>query len=136
MSKSTFRMLQLAPLASALFLTQLPTASAATMDEVLEGMEKQSPVDIRPDNTYFATLPPLQFNLSPDTDLRVENTGSPDHESAIKALEAEMAAPDFYAERQAAEARLSQHQSLMWEVAELMQQWEMLSETDESDPRT
>ena len=85
MSKSMFRMLQLAPLASALFLTQLPAASAATMDEVLEGMEKQSPVDIRPDNTYFATLPPLQFNLSPDTDLRVENTGSPDHESAIKA---------------------------------------------------
>ena len=55
------------------------------------------------------------------------------HESAIKALESEMADPGFYAEREAAEARLARHQSLMWEVGELMQQWEMLSETDESE---
>jgi ATP-binding cassette subfamily F protein 3 len=55
------------------------------------------------------------------------------HEGAIKSLEAEMAAPDFYAEREAATARITRHQSLMWEVGELMQQWEMLSETDESD---
>ena len=44
-----------------------------------------------------------------------------------------MADPGFYAEREAAEARLARHQSLMWEVGELMQQWEMLSETDESE---
>lgn len=85
MSKLTSRMLQVAPLASALFLTQLPAASAATIDEILAGMEEQSPIDIRPDNTYFGRLDPLQFNLSPDTGLSVENTGSPDHESAIKA---------------------------------------------------
>ena len=48
-------------------------------------MEEQSPVDIRPDNTYFGRLSPLQFNLSSDTALSVVNTGSPDHESAIKA---------------------------------------------------
>jgi carbonic anhydrase len=84
-SKLTFRMLQLAPLASALFLTQLPAVKAATMDEVLPGMEEQSPIDIRPDNTYFGWLPPLQFNLSSDTGLSVVNSGSPDHESAIKA---------------------------------------------------
>jgi ATP-binding cassette subfamily F protein 3 len=57
------------------------------------------------------------------------------HESAIKALETEMADPSFYQQREAAEARLTRHQSLMWEVGELMQQWEMLSETDESDSR-
>ncbi len=55
------------------------------------------------------------------------------HETAIKALEAEMAAPGFYEQRDAAQARLTRHQTLMWEVGELMQQWEILSETDESD---
>ena len=55
------------------------------------------------------------------------------HETAIKALEAEMSTPGFYDKRDEAQARLSQHQTLMWEVGELMQQWEMLSETDESD---
>ena len=54
------------------------------------------------------------------------------HETAIKALEAEMAAPGFYEQRDAAQARLTRHQTLMWEVGELMQQWEILSETDES----
>jgi ATP-binding cassette subfamily F protein 3 len=54
-------------------------------------------------------------------------------ESAIKALETEMADPAFYQQREAAEASLARHQSLMWEVGELMQQWEMLSETDETD---
>jgi ATP-binding cassette subfamily F protein 3 len=57
------------------------------------------------------------------------------HESAIKALETEMADPAFYEQRDTAEARLARHQSLMWEVGELMQQWEMLSENDESDAR-
>ena len=55
------------------------------------------------------------------------------HENAIKALEAEMSAPGFYERRDAAQAQLTRHQTLMWEVGELMQQWEMLSETDESD---
>jgi hypothetical protein len=55
------------------------------------------------------------------------------HESAIKTLETEMADPSFYQRRDAAEASLARHQSLMWEVGELMQQWEMLSETDETD---
>jgi carbonic anhydrase len=78
-------MLQVAPLASALFLAGLPAVQAATMDEVLAGMEEQSPIDIRPDNSYFGRLAPLRFNLSADTDLSVGNTGSADHDSAIKA---------------------------------------------------
>jgi ATP-binding cassette, subfamily F, member 3 len=55
------------------------------------------------------------------------------HETAIKALEAEMSAPGFYERRDSAQAQLTRHQTLMWEVGELMQQWEMLSEPDESD---
>ena len=55
------------------------------------------------------------------------------HETAIKALEAEMSAPGFYEQREAAQSQLTRHQTLMWEVGELMHQWEMLSESDESD---
>ena len=43
-----------------------------------------------------------------------------------------MSAPGFYERRDAAQAQLTRHQTLMWEVGELMHQWEMLSETDES----
>jgi ATP-binding cassette subfamily F protein 3 len=49
-------------------------------------------------------------------------------ETSIKALEARMSAPGFYEDRQAAESAAAEHQSLMWQVGELMQQWEMLAE--------
>jgi ATP-binding cassette, subfamily F, member 3 len=48
-------------------------------------------------------------------------------EQAVKALEGEMAAPGFYDDRAAADKKVSEHQSLMWEVGELMGQWEMLA---------
>jgi ATP-binding cassette, subfamily F, member 3 len=48
-------------------------------------------------------------------------------EQAVKALEAEMAAPGFYDDRAAADKKVSEHQSLMWEVGDLMSQWEMLA---------
>jgi ATP-binding cassette subfamily F protein 3 len=47
-------------------------------------------------------------------------------ESAIRELEARMAAPGFYDDREAAQAAASEHQSLMWKVGELMQRWEDL----------
>ena len=40
-----------------------------------------------------------------------------------------MSAPGFYEDRQASESAATEHQSLMWQVGELMQQWEMLAET-------
>lgn len=49
-------------------------------------MLSQSPVDIRPTNTYFGNLPPLHFNLSSDTPLNVINNGSPGVEkTAVRA---------------------------------------------------
>jgi ATP-binding cassette subfamily F protein 3 len=48
-------------------------------------------------------------------------------EQAVKALESEMAAPGFYDDRAAADRKVSEHQSLMWEVGDLMGQWEMLA---------
>ena len=47
-------------------------------------------------------------------------------EQSIRDLEATMASPGFYDDRQAAERAAAQHQALMWEVGDLMHQWEML----------
>jgi ATP-binding cassette subfamily F protein 3 len=47
-------------------------------------------------------------------------------EQAVKELEAAMAAPGFYDDRARAETAASDHKALMWEVGDLMQQWEML----------
>jgi ATP-binding cassette, subfamily F, member 3 len=58
-----------------------------------------------------------------------------DRERAIAELEATMAAPGFYEQREAAQPLIDRHQALMWEVGELMHQWESLSELVESHPR-
>jgi ATP-binding cassette subfamily F protein 3 len=50
-------------------------------------------------------------------------------ERAIREIEGQMAQPDFYADRAAAEATIARHQSLMWEVGDLMSQWETLQIT-------
>ncbi len=49
-----------------------------------------------------------------------------EHEEAIHQLEIEMAAPGFYEDFQAAEKAVLRHQDLMWEVGDLMNQWEAL----------
>jgi ATP-binding cassette subfamily F protein 3 len=47
-------------------------------------------------------------------------------EAAIKQLEAQMSAPGFYENHEAAKPILDRHQALMWEVGDLMQKWEMV----------
>ncbi len=49
-------------------------------------------------------------------------------ERAIKELEAVMSAPGFYADHDAARPIIDRHQALMWEVGDLMHQWEDLSQ--------
>jgi ATP-binding cassette subfamily F protein 3 len=56
-----------------------------------------------------------------------------DHERAIKDLEATMTAPGFYDDRAASQPVIDRHQALMWEVGELMHQWETLSAMLEED---
>jgi ATP-binding cassette subfamily F protein 3 len=51
-----------------------------------------------------------------------------EREQAIKELEAAMAAPGFYTNRDAAQPVIDRHQALMWEVGSLMEQWESLQE--------
>jgi ATP-binding cassette subfamily F protein 3 len=49
-----------------------------------------------------------------------------EREKAIKDLEAAMATPGFYNDHTRAKPLVDQHQALMWEVGDLLNQWEML----------
>jgi ATP-binding cassette, subfamily F, member 3 len=56
-----------------------------------------------------------------------------EREEKVKALEATMSAPGFYGNHETAKPVLDQHQALMWEVGDLLGQWEMLqAEADAS----
>ena len=54
-------------------------------------------------------------------------------EAEIRELEAKMAAPGFYDEREQAESLVTRHQALMWEVGDLMNQWEALQSQEVSE---
>ena len=49
-----------------------------------------------------------------------------EREEEIKTLEATMAAPGFYDLHETAKPVIDRHQALMWEVGDLLNQWEML----------
>ncbi len=53
-----------------------------------------------------------------------------DCEQAIRDLEAGMSAPGFYDNHETAKPIIDKHQALMWEVGDLMHQWELLQQTD------
>jgi ATP-binding cassette subfamily F protein 3 len=50
-----------------------------------------------------------------------------DREAAIKKVEAEMSQPGFYENRDASKPIIDRHQQLMWDVGDLMNQWEALN---------
>jgi ATP-binding cassette subfamily F protein 3 len=49
-----------------------------------------------------------------------------DREAQVKAIETAMTAPGFYDDRDASKQAIDRHQGLMWEVGDLMAQWEAL----------
>jgi ATP-binding cassette subfamily F protein 3 len=51
-----------------------------------------------------------------------------DREAKVKELEAAMSTPGFYDDRDASKRLVDQHQALMWEVGDLIGQWEALQE--------
>jgi ATP-binding cassette subfamily F protein 3 len=51
-----------------------------------------------------------------------------EREGEIKELERAMSSPGFYDDREASKQTIDRHQSLMWEVGDLMAQWEALQE--------
>ncbi|MGE3274191.1 MAG: ABC-F family ATP-binding cassette domain-containing protein [Vicinamibacterales bacterium] len=56
-----------------------------------------------------------------------------DREERVKVLEATMAAPGFYEDHVAAKPVVDEHQALMWEVGDLLGQWEMLQSEVEAE---
>jgi ATP-binding cassette subfamily F protein 3 len=51
-----------------------------------------------------------------------------EREARVKELESAMSAPGFYDDRDASKQLIDRHQALMWEVGDLMGQWEALQE--------
>ena len=51
-----------------------------------------------------------------------------EREEAVRKLEAEMAAPGFFTDQASADEAVKRHQKLMWEVGDLMNQWEALEQ--------
>ncbi len=49
-----------------------------------------------------------------------------ERETTVKAVEAEMAVPGFYDRHETSKPVLDRHQALMWDVGDLLGQWEML----------
>jgi ATP-binding cassette, subfamily F, member 3 len=53
-------------------------------------------------------------------------------EAAIREIEQQMSAPGFYDDRAAAQPVVDRHQALMWQVGDLMNQWEELQSLKEA----
>ena len=58
-----------------------------------------------------------------------------EREQTVKELETRMAAPGFYDDRTEAESVIARHRDLMWEVGDLMGQWEALQSVESADKR-
>ncbi len=57
-----------------------------------------------------------------------------DAEQALRDVEQTMSAPGFYDDRTAAQPIVDRHHSLMWQVGDLMRQWEELQGTNDPAP--
>jgi ATP-binding cassette subfamily F protein 3 len=99
-------------------------ATAAPRGQDREGRKQQQAADRRRERQVRAR----QARIA-DLETRIAA-----HEGAIREIEALMAAPGFYDDREAAQPVIDRHQALMWEVGELMQQWEALCELAEAEP--
>ena len=55
-------------------------------------------------------------------------------EAEIKQIESAMASPEFYQDRTASQPVIDRHQALMWQVGDLMHQWEELQTSPEGRP--
>ena len=53
-----------------------------------------------------------------------------EREQAIRDIETTMSADGFYDDHEAAKPVIAKHQALMWEVGDLMHQWEMLQQSE------
>ena len=111
-----------------------PPASGATADRASasgeradrEARRKEAQVDRRRKRTRSTRLKRVD-----ELERRIT-----DREREIKEVEATMSAPGFYDDRNAAKPVVDRHQNLMWEVGDLMEQWEALQQAgEETEPQ-
>ncbi len=111
-----------------------PPASGATADRASasgeradrEARRKEAQVDRRRKRTRSTRLKRVD-----ELERRIT-----DREREIKEVEATMSAPGFYDNRDAAKPVVDRHQNLMWEVGDLMEQWEALQQVgEETEPQ-
>ena len=56
-----------------------------------------------------------------------------DREAEVKTIEAKMSSAGFYENHETAKPVIDRHQALMWEVGDLMAQWEALQDTSKAE---
>src|SRR5438094_496986 len=79
---------------------------------------------LRPSNTLLLDEPTNHLDL--DSKEVLLDAQIAEAEQTLRDIEQAMAAPGFYADRTAAQPLIDRHQSLMWQVGDLMHQWEEL----------
>ena len=110
--------------------SQLPTPKGASGPPAAPNPKPQSPKDERGDRKRIEAerkkkqraAETLQKRIS-DLEVRIA-----EREARVKELEAAMSAPGFYDDRDASKQLIDRHQALMWEVGDLIGQWEALQE--------
>jgi len=117
-----------------------PEPAQPAADTPREGPVRPAPPERRPGPSY-------EEKKRADADARRERRAAAERarrvadlenriaerESAIREIEQAMARPGFYDDREAAESTIRKHQALMWEVGDLMNQWEALQTSKVSD---
>jgi ATP-binding cassette subfamily F protein 3 len=96
-----------------------PTSKGATEKEASREERKRLDTERKKKQRSVETL---QKRIA-DLEARIA-----EREARVKELEAAMSAPGFYEDRDASKQLIDQHQALMWEVGDLMGQWEALQE--------
>ena len=94
-----------------------PAAPAATAKQQLREDKKKADAESR---KRSRELQARQARIE-SLEARIAET-----ESAIREVEQQMSAPGFYDDRVAAQPVIDRHQALMWQVGDLMHQWEEL----------
>ena len=108
-----------------------PTAEAVTGGaSAAKPTPSQSPVITRDQKKQFEAEQRRHKRSVDALRTRIANleTRIAEREAAIKEVEVAMSDPGFYSNHEASKPVLDRHQALMWEVGDLMSQWEMLQD--------
>ncbi|HYT75792.1 MAG TPA: ABC-F family ATP-binding cassette domain-containing protein [Vicinamibacterales bacterium] len=127
---------------------RLPMADEKRTKAVAKAPERGKPhtsaIDHRKSDIGYAAAKPLSYEqkkkvdgearrVKKENDMRLRRIADLEGrisaaESAIKELERAMSTAGFYENHEAAKPVIDKHQALMWEVGDLMNQWEALQE--------